>query len=484
MSDMIKDSKTKVEGCEDVGLGEVESIDDSSYGLAKRLDTRHLVMISIGNSIGQGLWLGTGPALVNAGPASLFIGFFVSTSLTFSVCQAVGELSVMYPLPAPFAQWSIKFLDRASAVAVGFSYWLACSISYANQLQAINTVLQYWTSAVPTAAWISIFNVFFLVFGFLGVKYFGEIEVFFTTIKVLWIAVVIVASSIASSRENIGFHYWRTDPCINGFKGFLSTLSSAIFAMAGSEMMGASAPECKNPKTAFPKATKTMWVRMGLFYLCGSLMAGIVVSPFDSALSTGTLASPYSIGFKNAGIPGLSQAMNVIIFVSVISSGISDPFAASRQLHGLADLGIFPRVFSKVDRRGVPWVGVLSSIVLGGGNQLFKCFEIRKNCVLMVFKPSISHICLCMGYYFPLSHSSKVYLEKSRKGELRNAMEIIFHSIFFILWCHIVQSSCDCGILSFGMAFKGIEFCGKLFRKLHLYRFNSRCLHRCETLVP
>lgn len=367
MSDMIKDSKTKVEGCEDVGLGEVESIDDSSYGLAKRLDTRHLVMISIGNSIGQGLWLGTGPALVNAGPASLFIGFFVSTSLTFSVCQAVGELSVMYPLPAPFAQWSIKFLDRASAVAVGFSYWLACSISYANQLQAINTVLQYWTSAVPTAAWISIFNVFFLVFGFLGVKYFGEIEVFFTTIKVLWIAVVIVASSIASSRENIGFHYWRTDPCINGFKGFLSTLSSAIFAMAGSEMMGASAPECKNPKTAFPKATKTMWVRMGLFYLCGSLMAGIVVSPFDSALSTGTLASPYSIGFKNAGIPGLSQAMNVIIFVSVISSGISDPFAASRQLHGLADLGIFPRVFSKVDRRGVPWVGVLSSIVLGGG---------------------------------------------------------------------------------------------------------------------
>lgn len=363
---MGKDTKITVED-QDIATGEVENIDTTSDRLEKKLDTRHLVMISIGNSIGQGLWLGTGPALVEAGPASLFIGFFISTTLTFTVAQAVGELSVMYPLPAPFAQWCLKFLDRSSAISVGFSYWLSCSISYANQIQAINTILQYWTSAVPAAAWITIFNVFFVCFGFLGVKYFGEIEVFFTTIKVLWIFVVIVASSVVSARQDIGFHYWRTDPCINGFKGFLTTLSTAIFAMAGTEMMGVSSPECKNPKKAFPKAVKTIWVRMGLFYVCGSLMAGIVVSPFNSELSSATLNSPFSIGFKNGGLPGLAQAMNAIILVSVISSAISDPFAASRQLHGLADLGIFPRIFNKVDKRGVPWVGVLSSIILGGG---------------------------------------------------------------------------------------------------------------------
>ena len=48
---------------------------DSS--LARSLRARHLLMISLGSSIGIGLWLGSGTSLAEGGPASLFLGYYV-----------------------------------------------------------------------------------------------------------------------------------------------------------------------------------------------------------------------------------------------------------------------------------------------------------------------------------------------------------------------------------------------------------------------
>lgn len=88
----------------------------------------------------------------------------------------------------------------------------------ANELQAVNTVLSYWTDAVPVAAWITIFWVVIIVVNigmfFCGVvtcpyhadpftgavNFFGEIEVICSMIKFGWIFIVII-SGIVSSRH-------------------------------------------------------------------------------------------------------------------------------------------------------------------------------------------------------------------------------------------------------------------------------------------
>ena len=54
-------------------------------------------------------------------------------------------------------QWSNKFVDPAAGFAVGWAYWFNYFITIANELQAVNTVLKFWTDAVPIAAWMTIF---------------------------------------------------------------------------------------------------------------------------------------------------------------------------------------------------------------------------------------------------------------------------------------------------------------------------------------
>lgn len=77
--------------------------------LRRVLSSRHLTMIALGSSIGMGLWLGSGAALAKGGPASIFIGYLLAATIVWSVCHAMGEMAVMYPLPSAFVQWSSEY---------------------------------------------------------------------------------------------------------------------------------------------------------------------------------------------------------------------------------------------------------------------------------------------------------------------------------------------------------------------------------------
>lgn len=99
------------------------------------LGTRHLTMVALGSAIGMGMWLGSGTSLVKGGPASLFIGFIISSSMVWAVSQSIGEMAVMYPLPSAFVQWSTIFISPAAGFALGWGYWFSYWITIANELQ-------------------------------------------------------------------------------------------------------------------------------------------------------------------------------------------------------------------------------------------------------------------------------------------------------------------------------------------------------------
>lgn len=73
--------------------------------LKRVLTTRHVTMITLGSTIGMGLWLGSGKSLNSGGPAGLFLGYVLAGSMVWSVSHSSGEMAVMYPLPSAFVQW-------------------------------------------------------------------------------------------------------------------------------------------------------------------------------------------------------------------------------------------------------------------------------------------------------------------------------------------------------------------------------------------
>ncbi len=125
-------------------------------------------------------------------------------------------------------------------------------------------------------------------------------------------------------------------------------MPTCIFAMAGSETFGLVAAETAVPRKALPKAVGSIWVRLSLFYILGSLMVTITVSPNDPNLfggdGSGTNASPFVIAYRSAGLPALAHIMNAIILISVISSASINAYGGSRTIMGLAHLGMAPKV--------------------------------------------------------------------------------------------------------------------------------------------
>jgi amino acid transporter len=279
----------------------------------------------------------------------------LSGSMIWAVSQSIGEMAVMYPLPSAFVQWTNKFVDPAAGFALGWAYWFSYWITIANELQGVVTVLHFWNTSVPTAAWITIFWVVIVLINLTAVNIFGEVEVTASAIKFGWIFIVIITSIVISAggaptHQHTGFHWWKVVPFTNGFKGFLDIMPTCIFAMSGSENAGLVAAETANPRKSVPRAVSSMWIRLALFYILGSLMVTITVSPSDPDLfgASGTNASPYVIAFRRAGLGPLADIMNAIIFISVLSTGSISGYGGSRTLVGLSQLGMAPWVCSAI----------------------------------------------------------------------------------------------------------------------------------------
>ena len=136
----------------------------------------------------------------------------------------------------------------------------------------------------------------------------------------------------------IGFRFWNAQPFNNGLKGFLTVLPTCVFSMAGSENAALVATEVTNPRRSVPKAISSIWLRLGIFYILGSLMVTLTVDPKDPNLfgGSGSNASPFVVAFQNAGLPVMSHITNAVIFVSVISTGSISGYGGSRMLMGLA----------------------------------------------------------------------------------------------------------------------------------------------------
>lgn len=65
--------------------------------LARKMETRHIRMISLGGVIGTGLFLSSGYTIHQAGPIGTIIAYLIGALIVYSVMLCLGELSVAMP---------------------------------------------------------------------------------------------------------------------------------------------------------------------------------------------------------------------------------------------------------------------------------------------------------------------------------------------------------------------------------------------------
>ncbi|GAA5847830.1 hypothetical protein JCM9279_006654 [Rhodotorula babjevae] len=356
--------------------------DGKDQGLRRQLQPRHIALISMGGVIGTGLFLGTAQSLTMAGPLGMLLAFSLVGALVWAVMTSLGEMVAHLPLPGGHITLATRLVNPAFGLAVGWTYAANWLLVLPAELAAAATLVSFWSDANP-AGYVAALWVVVAAINLGGTRAFGELEFWFSSIKIITIIGLLILSVIISAggvpgTEPIGFSLWDSpgpfvqflgiQGAAGRFAGFVAVLPKAAFAYVGSEIVSVAAGEARNPSRSIPRAIRRISFRIGLFYILGTFAIGIIVASNDPALARndGTaLSSPFVVAIERAQIHALPSVVNAAFLTAATSAASSGLYTASRCLYGLALNDNAPRVFARLNRYGLPYVSVATGIAFG-----------------------------------------------------------------------------------------------------------------------
>lgn len=331
------------------------------HQLQRKLDTRVLNMIAIGGSIGTGIFLASGSAISVAGPGGTMFAYLLTGIMVYFLMSCLGEMAAFMPSTGSFYFYATKFVDPALGYALGWNYWYNWAITVASEISAASLVVQYWLPESSALLWSILFLGVFVSFNALSARGFGEIEYWFSFIKVTAILVFIFAGAAIifglTHHHAVGFKYWTMGdaPFHGGWLAVFSAFMVAGFSFQGTELIGIAAGESENPRESIPQAIRQVFWRILLFFVLSVFVISLLIPYTSPDLIGGTVnMSPFTLVFSKLGITFASSLMNAVILIAILSAGNSGMYAATRMLWYLAKAGHVPRIFVHVNHRGVP----------------------------------------------------------------------------------------------------------------------------------
>ncbi|MCB5182641.1 amino acid permease [Streptomyces antimicrobicus] len=345
-------------------------VDAGDEGYSKDLKSRHINMIAIGGAIGTGLFLGAGGRLAGAGP-SLAIAYAVCGVFAFFVVRALGELVLYRPSSGAFVSYAREFMGEKGAYTAGWLYFLNWSTTTVADITAAATYAHFWAmfSSVPQWILALIALAVVLTANLISVKYFGEMEFWFSIIKVAALVIfMLVGIYLVVTGHQIDGHTPGLSTVTDnggifpsGVLPMLLVVQGVVFAYASVELCGVAAGETENPEKIMPKAINSIMWRVGVFYV-GSVVLLALLLPY-SAYSADQ--SPFVTIFDKLGIPGTAHVMNLVVLTAALSSLNSGLYSTGRILRSMAMSGSAPKFTARMNKGKVPYGGVLFTAAFG-----------------------------------------------------------------------------------------------------------------------
>ncbi|QDH17130.1 amino acid permease [Swingsia samuiensis] len=359
-------------------------------GYSKDLDRRHVQMIAIGGAIGTGLFLGAGSRLQFAGP-SLALIYTICGVFCFLILRALGELVMYKPTSGSFVTYAREFLGEKAAYTAGWLSFLNWAMTGIVDITAVALYMHYWAVFVNVPQWVFALGALGVVgtMNMIGVRYFGEMEFWFSLIKVVALAIFLIAATIIlGSRMPIdghstGIHLITENGGFfpHGIVPALLLMQGVVFAYSAIELIGTAAGESHEARKIIPGAVNSVIWRIALFYV-GSVVLLVCLLPW-TAYHAGV--SPFVTFFQKLGVPGIGTIMNIVVLSAALSSLNSGLYSTGRILRALALGGSAPKALAKMNSSSVPHIGILTTLgiyLVGVGlNYLIpsKVFEIVLN---------------------------------------------------------------------------------------------------------
>ncbi|UVJ40149.1 amino acid permease [Arthrobacter sp. CJ23] len=387
---------------------------DEQSGYKKGLSNRQVQMIGMGGAIGTGLFLGAGGRLASAGPV-LPLVYAVCGVFAFFVLRALGELVLHRPSSGSFVSYAREFYGEKAAYVSGWVYAVSWALTAIVDITAIAVYFHYWTSFSSVPQWVLALAALAVVTGvnLISVKLFGELEFWFSVIKVgalvafLIVGGIFFAGNFPVAGHSPGFSLIAENGGLlpNGLLPAVIIVQGIVFAYAGIDLIGVAAGETKNPAKVMPKAVNAVIFRIAIFYVGSSALLAMLL-PF-TAYKAGE--SPFVTFFAAIGVPGAGDVMNFVVLTAALSSLNAGLYSTGRIYRSMAQTGTAPRFMEKMSRGGVPYGGILFTAaitLLGVGLNAVvpaMAFEIALNATALAILCTWATIVLCQLKLYKLS---------------------------------------------------------------------------------
>src|SRR5215208_1536391 len=331
--------------------------------LQKGLKRRHMTMISLGGIIGAGLFVGTGPILNQAGPATVLTHLLTGIILIL-IMRMLGEMAVAQPSIGSFSDFSRIALGNWAGFSIGWLYWYFWAIVVGFEATVAAGIIGGYVPGIPP--WLIALALVLLLTAtnLYSVGSYGEFEFWFASIKVAAIIIFIflaILFLIGLFGASPGFSnlYAKGGFFQNGPLAMFSGVAAVIFAFVGAEIVTIDAAESNEPEEGIARATNAVIYRVLLFYVISVFFVACIV-PWNTGFTEDIIKSPFTLAFERIGIPGSGTLMNFVVLTAVLSVLNSSLYTTSRMLFALTRHNDAPSFMTNTTARGVPIWAILA----------------------------------------------------------------------------------------------------------------------------
>lgn len=327
--------------------------------LKRELKNRHIQLIALGTAVGTGLFLGITQTIQMAGP-SVILGYGIGGFIAFLIMRQLGEMIVEEPVAGNFSHFAYHYWNNFAGFCSGWNAWLLYILVSMAELTAVGLYVQTWWPEIPTWVSAGIFFVLINLVNLSNVKVYGEIEFWFSMIKIIAVMGMIVFGSWllfgghGGSESSINNLWQHGGFFPHGISGLVMSLAVIMFSFGGLELVGITAAEAADPQKSIPRAVNQVVYRILVFYI-GSLTVLLALYPWTKIVAG---QSPFFLIFHELGDSLVANALNVVILTAALSVYNSCVYSNSRMLYALALQGNAPQRFTTVDERGVPYLAL------------------------------------------------------------------------------------------------------------------------------
>jgi amino acid transporter len=357
-----------------------ETVTPTDVGLKRELGLIGATWASETSIIGSG-WLFAPLTAVLLIGGGAWLAWIIAAIIVIVLALSHAELGAMYPVSGGTARFPHFAFGSVAGIGFGFfAYVQAVTIAPIECYAFVTYASYYWpglfdakTEKITGAGlWVCVgLMAVFTVVNFLAMRIFARVN---NTITWWKVAVPVLAIIVLLFKFKPGnFTAGGIGLFPGGIKGLTAALplSGIIFAYSGFEQADQLAGEIKNPGRNLPRAIiisiligTAIYVMLQIAFI-GALPASAIGNGLQKINNPEILAGPFAAVAALGGLAWLAHILRVDAFVSPSGTGLIYTTGTSRVSYGLARNRYAPQIFDRVNRHGVPWVGLIFAFLFG-----------------------------------------------------------------------------------------------------------------------